>query len=53
MFSKFDGGRLNDDGDRRGRLYIREWEKFAIFDIILRDISVTLPDSFMVTADDY
>ena len=32
MFTKFGRGRLNSDGDRRGR----GWENIAIFDIIAR-----------------
>jgi len=45
MFTKFDRGRLNSDGDRRGSLCGRVNFFFLIFDIIARCISVTVQDS--------
>jgi len=52
LITKFDGGRFNGDGDRRGRSY-EGWENVAIFDIISRYISVKVQDSPIIAANDY
>jgi len=52
MFTKFGRGRLNSDGDRWASL-CGGLENFAIFDIIVRYISVTVQDSSIIAADDY
>jgi len=52
MFTKFVGGRLNGDRDRRARLY-GGGQTLRFFDMISRQISVTVQDCPIIVADDY